>query len=350
LTGFSRAVYNRRDFVTAYYRRRLQVEGVEPSQTRTAPVNAFSLRQFILRFGVYVSLILLMTAAAVFVPAIYSQQSLFLVLRQAALLGLVAIGQTLVLLVAGLDLSVGGVIVVTNVVIAQVSAGQDDRIPLAVGIALVLGALVGLVNGWLITKRNVPPFVATLGVLVFIQGAQVAYTKGIPSGFVPEALNVVNQSVGGLPVPFILWIIFNVIFAVLLYTTPYGRRVYAIGSNREAARLSGIRVDRTVMSIYVLCSLMAVVAGVVLSGYVGYIDRYLGRGFDLDSIAAAVVGGTAFTGGRGSLLGTAAGVLIVQFLSSITLVLGLDVSVQLIVKGLVIVAAVALYSLAARKR
>lgn len=326
------------------------VEGVEPSKSRLSQINAFSLRQFILRFGVYVSLVVLLIAAAVFVPAIYSQQSLSLVLRQAAMLGLVAIGQSLVLLVAGIDLSVSGVIVVTNVVIAQVSAGQNERLPLAIGLALVLGALVGLVNGWLITKRNVPPFVATLGVLVFVQGAQVAYTKGIPSGFVPDALNVMNTSVGALPVPFVIWIIFNAIFAFVLYATPYGRRVYATGSNREAARLSGIRVHRTVMSVYVLCSLMAVVSGVVLSGYVGYIDRYLGRGFELDSIAAAVVGGTAFTGGRGSLLGTAAGVLIVQFLSSITLVLGLDVSVQLIVKGLVIVAAVALYSLAARKR
>ena len=325
------------------------MEGVEHTPTRSSQLTTFSLRQFILRYGVYVSLVVLLLAAAVLVPGIYSPQSLFLVLRQASQLGLVAIGQTLVLLVAGLDLSVGGVIVVTNVVIAEVSAGENANIPLAIGVALALGALVGLVNGWLITRRNVPPFVATLGVLVFVQGAQIAYTKGIPSGFVPDGLNVVNQSVGPLPVPFVLWVAFNLIFAFVLYATPYGRKIYAIGSNREAARLSGIRVDRLIVSAYVLCSLMAVTAGIVLSGYVGYIDRYLGRGFDLDSIAAAIVGGTAFTGGRGTLLGTAAGVLIVQFLSNITLVLGLDEPVQLIVKGLVIIAAVALYSIAARK-
>jgi ribose/xylose/arabinose/galactoside ABC-type transport system permease subunit len=274
---------------------------------------------------------------------------LFLVLRLASQLGLVAIGQTLVMLVAGLDLSVVGVVVVTNVVIAEVSGGQNERIPLAIGAALAIGAIIGLMNGWLITKRNVPPFVATLGVYVFVSGVQLAYTQGIPSGFVPDGLNVVNQSIGPFPIPFLLWVLFNLIFAVILYATPYGRRIYATGSNREAARLSGIRVDRIIVSVYVLCSLMAVVAGVVLSGYVGYIDRYLGRGFELDSIAAAVVGGTAFTGGRGTLLGTAAGVLIVQFLSTITLVLGLDEPVQLIVKGVVIIAAVALYSVAARK-
>jgi ribose/xylose/arabinose/galactoside ABC-type transport system permease subunit len=286
----------------------------------------------VLRFGVYISLALLLVIAAILVPGIYSTQSLYLVLRQASQLGLVAIGQTLVLLVGGLDLSVAGVIVVTNVVIAEVSGGLDSRTP-----------------RWLITKRNVPPFVATLGVLVFVQGAQVAYTRGIPSGFVPDGLNVVNQSIGPLPLPFVLWVIFNVLIAFVLYATPYGRRIYAVGSNREAARLSGLHVDRIVISAFVLCSLMAVVAGVVLSGYVGYIDRYLGRGFELDSIAAAVVGGTAFTGGRGNLLGTAAGVLIVQFLSNITLVLGLDEAAQLVVKGLVIIVAVALYSIAARK-
>jgi ribose transport system permease protein len=267
------------------------VETVEHNQTRVSQVATVSIRQFILRFGVYISLAILIIAALFVTPDLYSPQSLFLVLRQAAQLGLVAIGQTLVLLVAGLDLSVGAVIVLTNVIIAEVSAGEDSRIPLAIGVALGLGVLIGLANGWLITKRNVPPFVATLGVYVFVLGAQVAYTKGIPSGFVPDGLNIVNQSVGPLPIPFVLWVIFNIIFAFILYTTPFGRRVYAIGSNREAARLSGVRVNRIVVSVYVLCSLMAVMAGIVLSGYIGYVDRYLGRGFDLDSIAAAVVGG-----------------------------------------------------------
>nr|PZN53125.1 MAG: ABC transporter permease [Chloroflexota bacterium] len=302
-----------------------------------------------LRYGVYVSLATLLVLALIFTPDLYKAQNLTLILRQAAQLGLVAIGQTLVLLVAGLDLSVGGVIVLTNVVIAEVSNGDNARLPLALAVALGLGALVGLANGLLVTRRNVPPFVATLGVLVFITGAQVAYTRGIPSGFVPNALNVVNQSVGPLPVSFLIWAGFTALFSFLLYLMPYGRRIYAVGSNREAARLSGLRVNRVLLSVYVLCSLMAVAAGIVLSGYVGYIDRYLGRGFDLDSIAAAVVGGTAFTGGRGGLFGTVAGVLIIQILSSMSLLLGLNVQVQFILKGLVIVAAVALYTMAARR-
>jgi ribose transport system permease protein len=310
---------------------------------------SFSVRQFILRYGVYVSLLALMLVAAVATPEVYSPQSITLNLRQAAQLGFVAIGQTLVLLIAGLDLSVGGVIVLTNIVIAEVTKGQDSQIPLALLISLGLSALVGLANGLLVTKRNVPPFVATLGVLVLVSGATVAYTRGIPSGFVPNGLKALNQTFGILPVAFLIWLAFISLFAFLLYKTPWGRRVYAVGNNREAARLSGVRIDRVRVTVFVLCSVMASVAGIILSGYIGYVDRYLGRGFDLDSIAAAVVGGVAFTGGRGSLLGAMAGVLIIQLLSAMTLVLGISIDLQLVVKGIVIVAAVALYSMAARQ-
>lgn len=312
--------------------------------------QGFSVRQFVLRYGVYVSLVAILLIALVIAPRVYSRESLTLILRQSAQLGIVAIGQTLVLLVAGLDLSVGGVILLANVIIADVSNGDNAQLPLAVVVALGLGLVVGLCNGLLVTKRNVPPFVATLGILVLLGGAINAYTKGVPSGYVPSALNALNSTVGPFPLPFLLWIALNGIFAVLLYRTPWGRRVYAVGSNLEAARLSGVRTDVIRVSVFMLCSLLAAVGGIVLSGYVGFVDKTLGSAFDLDSIAAAIVGGTAFTGGRGSLLGTAAGVLIIQLLETMTLALGLDIQVQLLVKGLVIVAAVGLYSVAARQR
>jgi ribose transport system permease protein len=138
----------------------------------------------------------------------------------------------------------------------------------------------------------------------------------------------------------------NVIFLFVLRGTAYGRKVYAVGSNPEAARLTGISVDAIKMSVYVFGSCLAVVSGVVLTGYVGYVDRFIATGLDLDSIAAAVVGGTAFVGGRGGLLGTIAGVLIIQTLSTMAVLLGLEIQTQLIIKGLVILAAISLYSLA----
>jgi ribose/xylose/arabinose/galactoside ABC-type transport system permease subunit len=310
----------------------------------------FSIRHLLTHYGVYWALALLLIVAAIITPTMYTPQSIFLNLRQASQLGIVAIGQTLVMLVGGLDLSVTGVIVLTSVIIADVGEGQNSLIAPAVLIALVMGALIGLGNGLLITKRNVPPFVATLGMLVLIRGGQLAYTKGIPSGQVPGGLSLLGAPVGVMPVSFLLWVALSLLLGFILLRTPYGRRIFAVGSNRVTAYLSGVAVDRVLISVYVLCSLLAVLAGVVLSGYVGYVDRYLGRGFDLDSITAAVVGGTSFAGGKGTLLGTAAGVLLVQLLSSLMLQLGLDVQVQLIVKGLVIIGAVALYSSSGRPR
>ena len=312
--------------------------------------TSLSTRRLLANYGVYLALALLMIVAALVSPTIYSAQSIFLNLRQASQLGIVAMGQTLVMLVGGLDLSVTGVIVLTSVIIADVGEGQNSLIVPGVLIALAVGALIGLGNGLLITKRNVPPFVATLGMLVLIRGGQLAYTKGIPSGQVPTGLSVLGAPVGVIPVSFLRWVGLSLLLGFILLRTPYGRRIFAVGSNRVTAYLSGVRVDRVLISVYLLCSLLAVLAGVVLSGYVGYVDRYLGRGFDLDSITAAVVGGTSFAGGKGTLLGTAAGVLLVQLLSSLMLQLGLDVQVQLIVKGLVVIGAVALYSSSGQAR
>jgi ribose transport system permease protein len=312
----------------------------------SSPDPGVRIRRWLRQYGVFAALALLLLIAAVLTPDLYSAQTLPVVLRQAAQLGIIAIGQTMVLLIAGLDLSVGGVIYMTSVIVARVANGRDDQLPLAFAAALGAGALVGLANGFLVTKRRVPPFVATLGVLILTQGVVQAWTRGVPGGFVPESLGIVNQSSGLLSIPLLLWLGLNAVFIFILRATPYGRRIYAVGANRDAAHLSGLGIDRLRTSIYVLCSLLTVVAGIVLTGYVGYVDRFIASGLDLDSIAAAVVGGTAFTGGRGGLLGTLAGVLLIQLLGTITLLLGLSIQAQLIIKGVAILAAVALYSLA----
>ena len=313
----------------------------------TASVTfAWRLRRLVVDFGVYLALGILLLAAAFLTPKLYEVDTIAVVMRQASQLGIVAIGQTMILLVAGLDLSVGGVIVLTSVIVAEVSNGRDEMVLPAVLIALGFGALIGLGNGLLVTKRRVPPFVATLGMLVLVQGATQAYTRGVPGGFVPPMLDMVNQSWSFLSIPLILWMGLNAVFIFVLRGTAYGRKVYAVGSNIEAARLSGISVDAIRISIYVLGSCLVVISGVVLTGYVGYVDRFIATGLDLDSIAAAVVGGTAFMGGRGGLLGTIAGVLIIQILSTMAVLMGLDIEVQFIIKGLVILGAVTLYSVA----
>ena len=311
-----------------------------------ATSTALTLRRFIVQYGVYVSLAILLIAALILTPNLFNEQALTVLLKQSAQLGIIAIGQTLALLVAGLDLSVCGVIFMTSVIIARVSNGVDEALPLAIGVSFLFSALIGLANGLLITKRKIPPFVATLAIFILVQGAVQAYTKGVPGGFVPEGLGVVNQSAGFISIPVVLWVILTALFAFVLRKTPFGRRLYAVGSNASAATLSGLNVDRFKIAAYILCSLLACVSGVVLTGYVGYVDRFIASGLDLDAIAAAVVGGTLFTGGRGSVLSTMAGVLLIQVLSTMALLLGLSIQTQFIIKGVVILAAVALYSLA----
>ena len=319
-----------------------------PSAIQDKPT--FKFRQFIEQYGVYLTLVILLIISALITPNMFENETLAVMFRQCAQLGIIAIGQTMVMLVAGLDLSVGGVIVMTSMVVAEVSNGRNEMIPFAILIALIIGMLIGLANGLLITKRKVPPLVATLVMLFLVQGAQQAFTRGVPSGFVPEALGLVNKSWGFLSIPLLLWLILNGLFLIILRRTSYGRRIYAVGSNPEAARLNGIPVDFIKISVYVLGSGLAVISGVILTGYVGYVDRFIATGLDLDSIAAAVVGGTSFFGGKGQLMGTIAGVLIIQILSTMVVLIGLDIETQFIIKGLVILAAVSLYSLAHKDR
>ncbi len=312
----------------------------------TSGFTAWRLRKLAVDFGVYMALAVLLFAAIFFTPKLYEVNTIAVVMRQASQLGIVAIGQTMILLVAGLDLSIGGIFIMTSIVVAEVTNGRNEMVLPAILISLGIGALIGAGNGVLVTKRRVPPFVATLGMLVLVKGATQAYTRGVPGGFVPDVLGIVNQSWFVLSIPLLLWLGLNAFFIFVLRGTAYGRKVYAVGSNSEAARLSGISVDAIRISVYILGSCLAVVSGVVLTGYVGYVDRFIGTGLELDSIAAAIVGGTAFVGGRGGLMGTIAGVLLIQLLSTMAVLMGLDIEVQFIIKGLVILGAVTLYSVA----
>ena len=245
------------------------------------PVDAtWRTRKVIADYGVYIALLVLLLAATVLTPKLYEVNTIAVVMRQASQLGIVAIGQTMILLVAGLDLSVGGIFIMTSIVVAEVTNGRNEMVLPAILIAFGIGALIGAGNGVLVTKRRVPPFVATLGMLVLVKGATHAYTRGVPGGFVPEILGIVNQSWFVLSIPLLLWLGLNAFFIFVLRGTSYGRKVYAVGSNTEAARLSGISVDTIRISVYVLGSCLAVVSGVVLTGYVGYVDRFIGTGWN----------------------------------------------------------------------
>jgi len=296
------------------------------------------------RYGAYTALLVVGLVAAVVTPRFYTPANLINVLQAASALGIVSLGQTLVILAAGIDLSVGSVMGLSMVVAAAMTAGSDTLVGPAIVVSLALGGVIGLVNGLLVTVRNVPSFVATLGMLVFIDGVRVAYTKGVPSGGIPPFLVTLGAGkLGPLPYSLLIWVALCALLLLVLHKTPFGQRLYATGGNPVAARLSGVLVGRVVTTCFVVSGILASAAGLLLSGFIGYVDRYIGTGFDLNSIAAVVVGGTSFAGGRGGIGGTIAGVLLITALVNIVLLAGLSQPYQLIVNGVIIVAAAALY-------
>ena len=288
-----------------------------------------------------IMILVVLVVAAVFAPAFFTPANMRTVSIQVAVLGVVAIGQTLVLLTRSIDMSVSAVLALGAVIVVQTEGGNS--IGLALAQAIGVAALIGLANGLLVAKRHVPPFVATFGMLVFVQGARLAYTKGQASGTVPELLRAISiEPVGPLPAALVVWLIVNVIVYFVLQYTRFGRWVYAVGGNPGAARYAGINVDWVLISAHIVCSVFAIMGGLLLSGYIGYVDLRLGADYNMNSIAAAVVGGTTFAGGKGNIFGTAAGVILLVMLLNLVVVLGLPIHWQYALQGIVLVLATAL--------
>jgi ribose/xylose/arabinose/galactoside ABC-type transport system permease subunit len=278
----------------------------------------------------YALAVIMLIALAVVSWSSFSLHRVLYILGQASPLGVSAIGQTFVLLSGGIDLSLGPVINLTNVIVPVVMNG------LISGAAAVL---VGIVNGVLVAFLRVPALLATLAVGTIVQGAYFIYTKGQPSGNAsPGFLKIANGWLGGSIAPwdFLLWVAVWAGAAILLYRTVFGRNFYAVGANPRAAWLSGVHSSWYVASAYVISALCAWVAGLILTSYVGIASIGIGDTDTLNSIAAAVIGGTAFTGGVGTLGGTAAGVLVITFLSTILSVLNVPAASQYIAQGIVI--------------
>ncbi len=252
-------------------------------------------------------------------PSYADMRQLGTLLVLAAMLGIVAIGQTLVMLIGGIDLSVSAVITFVNLVVAATVAGNDGRIWLAVVLALLIGLAVGLVNGVLIHVLRLPDIIMTLASFTILTGVALLYSGGSPKG---SGSPLLGKAANGrlwdfLPYSMILWIVLSAVVIFILRRTAPGRRVYAVGLNRTASRYAGVRVGWTVIGLYVASGLCAAIVGVLITGYTG--SSFFGSGdkYQLGSVAAVVVGGTSIYGGRGGYGGTIAGALILVFSESI---------------------------------
>jgi ribose transport system permease protein len=302
------------------------------------------------RLGIWAALTMLVAVASALSPYFFSLNNFLNILNQSSVVGVTAVGVTLVMITGRVDLSVGSVISLSADICATVMNGNDARIGLAVALSVAAGAAVGLVNGVLVAKRNLPSFILTLGTAAAVQGLGLLYTGGTASG----ALAPLFQStIGGRPwghIPGVVPVFFAVAAIGLLIqeTTALGSRLYLVGSNIRAAYLSGIAVDRVLILAYTLSGASAGIAGVVLLARVGVSSAFAGQTYTFDALAAVLLGGTTFQGGRGGIAGTLAGVLILVVAFNLVNILGLNFNLQLVLKGVIIIGAATLYRLVNR--
>jgi ribose transport system permease protein len=305
--------------------------------------------EVIQRHGVWVALAFAVTVGVIWVPAFATLDNATAVARVAAALGIVAVGQTFVVLTAGIDLSAGMLMGLVVVLTNGIMNGDAALIPAVVALGIVVGIVVGLTNGVIIVATRVQPLIVTLGMLSILQGAIFVYTDRTVGAAPPEFRELAYGSVGPIPNAFILMAAVAIVGALVLAWTPFGRYIYALGGDASNARRAGIPVARIRVGAYVVSGLAAGIAGILLAARLGSGFPLAGQGFELNAVVAVVLGGTALSGGRGGVGGTIAAVFLLAIIGNVLNLLGISPFVQQLVNGLVIVLAVAL-STAGRRR
>jgi ribose transport system permease protein len=273
------------------------------------------------------------------------------VLRTAAFLGIVAIGQTLVILIAGIDISVGAVITMGNVLACMMINGSNAATIWAVPAVLAIGATIGLFNGVLIAYAGIHPMVMTLASGSLTTGMVLIVSKGAPKGLASPVLQyVATRSVGGLPLVVGVWLLLSIGTVILLAHTTYGRRVYFLGANERTAFLSGVRTRRVMLVAYIISGVSAALTGTLMAGYTQTAFLGIGNEYTLWSIAAVVVGGTALSGGKGGYVGTFLGAVILALLESVLTVVRMPEAGRQIANGLIIILMIAVHYSRERRR
>jgi ribose/xylose/arabinose/galactoside ABC-type transport system permease subunit len=321
-----------------------------------AQAKGFDALQFLSRFAPLIFLLVLMLIFTLLEPRFLHPLNLFNVMRQVSITGLIALGMTFVILTAGIDLSVGSLLALAGLAAAAVAkGGLADRFTvgaaqealgggwfLAMLAAVGVGLLGGLIQGTAITRLRVPPFVVTLGGLSAFRGAALLFAGGGPISGFDEAYRWWGQGkIGEVPVPVIIFLLFAVLAHVVLRYTRFGRHVYAVGGNPEAARLSGLNAQRITLMVYVIVGFFSGLAGFVLSARLNSAEAVAGIGYELTVIASVVIGGTSLFGGIGSVLGTVIGSLLIGVLINGLVLMNVSSYVQQIIIGVIIVLAVA---------
>ncbi|WP_260261098.1 ribose ABC transporter permease [Vibrio intestinalis] len=291
-----------------------------------------------------IALLFLIVVVSFLNPNFFTVDNILNILRQTSVNAIIAVGMTLVILTAGIDLSVGSVLALCGA-FAATMIGLEIPVMIAVPTALVAGAALGAISGIIIAKGKVQAFIATLVTMTLLRGVTMVYTDGRPisTGFTDTADAFAWFGTGyalGIPVPVWLMVIVFAAAWYLLNHTRFGRYVYALGGNESATRLSGINVDRVKIGVYAICGLLAALAGIIITSRLSSAQPTAGMGYELDAIAAVVLGGTSLMGGKGRIMGTLIGALIIGFLNNALNLLDVSSYYQMIAKAVVILLAV----------
>ncbi|WP_330961271.1 ribose ABC transporter permease [Photobacterium sp. 53610] len=291
-----------------------------------------------------IALLFLIVVVSFLNPNFFTADNILNILRQTSVNAIIAVGMTLVILTAGIDLSVGSVLALCGAFAASLIA-MEVPVPIAVPTALLAGAALGAVSGIIIAKGKVQAFIATLVTMTLLRGVTMVYTDGRPisTGFTDTADAFAWFGTGyalGIPVPVWLMVVVFAAAWYLLNHTRFGRYVYALGGNESATRLSGINVDRVKIGVYAICGLLAALAGIIVTSRLSSAQPTAGMGYELDAIAAVVLGGTSLMGGKGRIMGTLIGALIIGFLNNALNLLDVSSYYQMIAKAVVILLAV----------
>lgn len=302
------------------------------------------LKRNISKLGPLIGLVVFIIVLAFVSDNFFTVNNMLNLLRQVSINGLIAFGMTFVILTGGIDLSVGSMLALGSALTAGLLTSGIDPL-LAIFIGLLIGLILGAINGIIITKGKVAPFIATLATMTIFRGATLVYTDGKPITGLSDSFTFEMIGKGylfGIPFPVIIMLIIFFILIFLLQNTVFGRQVYAIGGNEEASILSGIKVDRIKIWIYSLVGMLSVLAGIIMMSRLNSAQPTAGTSYELDAIAAVVIGGTSLAGGRGRIAGTLIGVLIIGVIDNGLNLLNVSSFYQQIVKGGVILVAVLL--------
>jgi len=320
-----------------------------------------SLGQFLMDYNLYVVLASLLLISSLVSPAFFTTSNLMNLLLRCSFNGVISIGVTFVILTGGTDLSVGSIFAFAGVFLATLQHGHyfqfmpeltvsfeqaaalDPVLPLlpAILLTVAVGGVIGLLNGILITKFRMPPFAATLGTMVAVRGLAFTYAGGFPIPELTEGVKWLGAGeIGLLPVPVVVWVLLVFLTWLILRSTVFGKSIYAVGGGERAAHFSGVDTDRVRIAAYVISGMTAALAGVMMAGRMNAAEPREGSGYELDAIASVAIGGTLMSGGKGGIIGTVAGAIVLGLIANILNLTNVPPYPQQITKGIIILGAV----------